>query len=74
LPREIAVPVVGIGVIVAVAGFIAVIALGPERLPFLGSAFARVSDRGVLFQNSLHLARDYLFTGIGLGDSFGMVV
>ncbi len=73
LPRRAATLLVGLGVIAAIAGLLAIVALGPDRLPFLASTFSRASDRGRLFQNSLYLAGDYAFTGIGLGDTFGMV-
>lgn len=61
-------------VILAVAaGVIVLVALGPDRLPLLASTFFRASDRLEIFENSLYLARDYAFTGIGLGNTFGMV-
>jgi O-antigen ligase len=73
LPRQTANKIIGIGVAVALIGLIAIVALGPERLPFLSSTFSRATDRGRLFLNSLYLAGDYAFTGAGLGDTFAMV-
>jgi tetratricopeptide (TPR) repeat protein/O-antigen ligase len=73
LPRQTARMLVGIGIAAAFFGLIAVVALGPDRLPFLSSTFSRASDRGRLFLNSLYLAGDYAFTGAGLGDTFAMV-
>lgn len=73
LQRRTAILVVGAGILAIGIGLIAIIALGPDRLPFLASTFSRASDRGRLFQNSLYLASDYGLTGIGLGDAFAMV-
>lgn len=73
LPRHIANRILGAGIVVALIGMIAIVALGPERLPFLSSTFSRATDRGRLFLNSLYLAGDYAFTGAGLGDTFAMV-
>jgi O-antigen ligase len=63
LPRRTALFIIGLGIIVQ----------GPDDLPLLSSAFSRATDRGRLYQNSLGLAEDYAFTGIGLGDTFAMV-
>lgn len=67
LPRVITIPIVGIGVI----SLVAVLALGPERLPF--PIPSSLSDLARQFQNNLYLAQDYMFTGIGLGDTYAMV-
>ena len=40
---------------------------------FLSSTLERATDRFTLYNNSLYLVRDYLFTGAGLGNTFGMV-
>jgi O-antigen ligase len=73
LPRRTARMIVGAGIAIAFFGLIAVVALGPDRLPFLSSTFSRASDRGRLFLNSLYLAGDYAFSGAGLGDTFALV-
>jgi len=73
LPRRTATALIGLGGLALVAGLIAIVALGPDRIPLLASTFSRASDRGRLFQNSLQLLGDYPFTGIGLGDTFAMV-
>jgi O-antigen ligase/Flp pilus assembly protein TadD len=73
LPRRAATVVIGIGLVAIVVAFVAIVVLGPDRLPFLSSTFSRATDRGRLYQNSLYLAGDYAFTGAGLGDIFPMV-
>jgi len=73
LPRRAAALTIVVGGLVLVAGLAVILALGPERLPLLASTFWRAFDRGRLFQNSLHLASDYAFTGIGLGDTFALL-
>lgn len=73
LPRRTATILIGIGLAGTVASLLAIIILGPERLPFLASTFSRATDRGQLFQGSLSLAQDYTFSGAGLGNTFSMV-
>lgn len=73
LPRRTANALLAVGLVAAAAGLIAIIALGPDRLPFLSSTFSRATDRGRLFLNSLYLAGDYTFSGLGFGDAFAMV-
>ncbi len=73
LPGRIALVIVAGGAAGVVVAFLGIAVLGPDRLPFLASTFSRASDRSALFHNSLYLAGDYAFTGIGLGDTFGMV-
>ncbi len=73
LPRRIALAVVGIGVIALAAGLVAIATLGADSFPFLDSAFSTASSRGQLYRNSLYLLGDFLYTGIGLGDTFAMV-
>jgi tetratricopeptide (TPR) repeat protein/O-antigen ligase len=48
------------------------IVLGP-RVPFVASLAGVTSSRLEIYRNSLTLAGDYLFTGIGVGDTFAMV-
>jgi hypothetical protein len=43
------------------------------RLTMNTSAFDWASDRYELYQNSLIVAQDYFFTGIGLGSTFSLV-
>jgi putative inorganic carbon (HCO3(-)) transporter len=52
---------------------VASLLFGADRIPGLSSAISRGIDRSELYWNSLHLARDYALTGIGLGDTFGRV-
>lgn len=73
LPRQAAVVAVALGVAAAAAGLFALAAVGGEGLPPLASTFDRALDRGRLFRNSLYLAGDHAFTGIGLGETFAMV-
>ncbi len=56
----------------AIAGALglAILVLAIDRVPALESLVARLGDQ---FSNSLYLARDYGFTGIGLGDTYAMV-
>lgn len=44
-----------------------------EVIPLLTPTLYTASSRLTLYQNSLQLMKDYPFTGIGLGDTFGMV-
>ncbi|MBZ0299037.1 MAG: O-antigen ligase family protein [Anaerolineae bacterium] len=75
-------------VALTLSAFIALIALTPSWPVRLGAValmiasgvavalrFAgdRLVSRWVLYQNSLFVASDYLFTGIGLGDTFPLV-
>jgi O-antigen ligase/Tfp pilus assembly protein PilF len=73
LPRRIALPIVGLGILALMAGLVVIVALGPDKFPLLSSTFSRATDRGLLYQNSLSLVGDYPFTGIGIGDTFAMV-
>lgn len=57
---------VGVGVLAAV------IVIAP-RIPALASTLGTAESRLELYRNSLFLARDYAFTGIGLGDTFAMI-
>jgi O-antigen ligase len=61
------------GAAVVVAVLAVILLLGPERLPFLRTTFATADSRLTLYRNTLYLASDYAFTGIGLGQTFGMV-
>ncbi len=57
---------VGVGILIAV------IVVAP-RIPALASTLGTAESRLELYRNSLFLARDYAFTGIGLGDTFAMI-
>jgi putative inorganic carbon (HCO3(-)) transporter len=65
----------GLLVVVALAAVVGsgLMLLGPERVPGLASAMERGADRVELYENSLHLLRDYPLLGIGLGDTFALV-
>lgn len=56
-----------------VAAGVGLALVGPERVPALESALELVFGRAELYKNSLHLVRDYPLSGIGLGDTFGLV-
>jgi O-antigen ligase len=73
LPRAAALATAG--AVVVGAGLVGFLLLSGrlDSVPAVGSLLARGADRLTLYRNSLYLARDYLFTGIGLGDTFGMV-
>lgn len=43
-----------------------------DRIPFMQSLLGTAASRLELFKNSLYLAGDYAFTGLGLGDTFTM--
>lgn len=73
LPRRTAVLLV-IGAAIVMVGLVVVGALlEPERLPFLRSTLAAADSRLTLYRNALHLGTDYAFSGIGLGNTYGMV-
>ncbi len=57
-------------VIVVIAG--GIIVLGP-RVPFIASLAGVTASRLEIYRNSLALAGDYIYTGIGLGGTFAMV-
>ncbi len=73
LPRRAATIAIGVGLVAIAVVLVAIVILGPDRLPILSSTFSRATDRGRLYQNSLYVAGDYAFTGAGLGDIFPMV-
>lgn len=61
-----------IGGLIVIVGVVAVVAFG-SQLPFMQGALTTLNSRLELYRNGLHLASDYAFTGIGLGDTFAMV-
>jgi putative inorganic carbon (HCO3(-)) transporter len=73
LPRGVAIGIVVVLLVGVVGGLIAVFTLNPENLPsFVASAYDTAGSRLTLYRNSLYLARDYAFTGVGLGETFAM--
>lgn len=71
LPRLAAWGVAGIGAIIALLVVVALFNLNPAQpLPILNRA---VDPRLTLYHNSLYVARDYAFTGIGMGNTFANV-
>lgn len=71
LPRVASWIAAGVGVVVAIIVVIALVNLNPAQpLPILNRA---VDPRLTLYHNSLYLARDYAFTGIGMGNTFANV-
>lgn len=66
LPRRAA-------LIVALALVAGVVALAVFAPPVVGSTFDWLLSRYELYRNSLYVARDYAFTGAGLGDVFALV-
>lgn len=73
LPRTAAAIVIGLFIVVLIGGTAFLLTGGISRLPFLTSTAATAESRLTLYRNSLYLVRDYLFTGVGLGDTFGLV-
>lgn len=55
--------------LVALGAAVALVGGGPT----LERAFAWAYSRYELYRNSLYLAKDYAFTGVGLGEAFAMV-
>jgi O-antigen ligase len=67
---------------ILILGVLAVVGVGVVALltvdtstapPLVASIFRTADSRLTLYRNALYLARDYAFTGIGLGDTFSMV-
>ncbi len=73
LPRRTAVTLVIGAVALVIAAAAGILLLGTERLPFLQSTFAAADSRLTLYRNTLYLATDYAYSGLGLGATFGMV-
>ncbi len=69
--RQAVMLVIGIGVIMVL--FIGGIILIGPRVPFVASLVGVTGSRLEIYRNSLTLAGDYIFSGIGLGDTFAMV-
>lgn len=67
--------VVGLGAALCAAGGLALLGLGgdPRQWALVASVAPAALQRLGLYQNSLRLAQDYFFTGLGLGDTFGQV-
>ncbi len=67
--------VAGLGVAAILLGGYAVLRLPltTQQIPLLASASETAGSRFALYRNSAYLLGDYLFTGIGLGDVFGIV-
>ncbi len=65
----------GVALVVVAAGAYGVtqIVLSSGPLPLLTSTVYTAMSRLTLYRNSLYLLSEYPFTGIGLGDTFGMV-
>ena len=71
LPRFATWAAAGFGVIIAIMVVVALFNLNPAQpLPILNRA---VDPRLTLYHNSLYVARDYAFTGIGMGNTFAKV-
>jgi len=75
--RERALQLLALGVGISaglVGGIFFVTRLAPgQNVPLLTPTLSTAYSRLTLYQNSLRLMKDYPFTGIGLGDTFGMV-
>ncbi len=72
LSRKQAVALIGglVGLVVVI--LVGLVVIGP-RVPFVASLMGVTSSRLEIYRNSLQVAGDYAFTGIGLGDTFAMV-
>lgn len=64
--------IVVVAVLASVYSIIRII-LSDNPPPFLASTVETAVSRLTLYRNSLFLLSDYPFTGIGLGDTFGLV-
>lgn len=73
LPRRTAVTLVIGAVALVMAAAAGILLLGTERLTFLQSTITAADSRLTLYRNTLYLATDYAYSGIGLGATFGMV-
>ena len=62
-----------IGMVVTIALFVGVLVIVGSRVPFVASLIGVTASRLEIYRNSLSLAGDYIYTGIGLGDTFAMV-
>jgi len=58
--------------VIAILGILLFFILS-SRFPALANVLGTAESRLTLYQNSLYLASDYPYTGIGLGETFGMV-
>lgn len=68
LPRALATTVIaGLGTVI-VLGVVGFLVLGPGRLPGFDFWASTADSRLTLYRNSLYMAYDYPFTGIGLGS------
>ncbi|MBI1878207.1 MAG: O-antigen ligase family protein [Chloroflexi bacterium] len=70
--RNLRLAIGGLGLVGAGLGVYAItwLALTGSSLPGLASALATAHSRLTLYRNSLYLLKDYLYTGIGLGNTF----
>ncbi len=62
-----------VGIVAVIALFVGVLVVVGSRVPFVASLIGVTASRLEIYRNSLALAGDYIFTGIGLGDTFAMV-
>ncbi len=62
-----------IGILVILAFLVGGLVILGSRVPFVASLVGVTTSRLEIYRNSLSLAGDYIFTGIGLGDTFAMV-
>ncbi|MBL8153367.1 MAG: O-antigen ligase family protein [Anaerolineae bacterium] len=69
-------PVMGLSLLLGFVLVVIAVLLGGsvlgDRIPFMQSVLGAAASRLELFKNSLYLAGDYAFTGLGLGDTFTM--
>lgn len=72
-PRRIKTAALGGGALVLIIGFTALLLIGPANIPIIGSRLSLITTRLALYRESLILASDYAFTGLGLGDVFPAV-
>jgi hypothetical protein len=67
-------PLLLVGLIVIIGLMVVfVLTVNGNNVPFFTQLYAAAQDRLTLYGNSLRLAMDYPFTGIGPGDTFAMV-
>lgn len=74
LPAWVGIAAVVLLIVVPIVAVIGIAVIGVDRLPGFARFFVETAQsRLELYRNTLFLVRDYAFTGIGPGETFGMV-
>ena len=72
-PRRTKMIVLGGGALLGAVSLSALFIIGPTSVPLIGPRLSLLAQRFALYRESLTLATDYAFTGLGLGDVFPAV-